>query len=367
MAFEILDRGFVSKRATDAENPVSAGSRCVTMPEGLLCTFMVQSKLGINDFIPVISRSNDLGRTWSPDEPIWPHLAGRFSLFGSVSRSRDGELFLYGIRTPIDTPGETFWSDATQGLKPNELFWASSVDGGRNWSEPEPIPMPIPGAAEAPGPMCVTRAGRWIVCYAPYNTFDPAVRVDRGQVVALLSGDGGKTWEYRSMLRFAEPQSGSAEAWVIELADRRLLGTCWHMSHADGSDYPNAFSLSEDGGRTWSPTRSTGIRGQSTALTALPDGSALFVYNQRKHPPIGVWAAVVRPTAGDFGVQTNEIIWHAATPTQERGSVGHDNWTDFAFGEPAVTLLPDGTLLLVLWSIQPDGRGIAYVRFRFRD
>jgi hypothetical protein len=76
---------------------------------------------------------------------------------------------------------------------------------------------------------------------------------------------------------------------------------------------------------------------------------------------------VVRPTADDFGVQSNEIIWHAAVPTQERGSLGHDNWTDFAFGEPSVTLLPDGTLVLVLWSIQPDGRGIAYVRFRLKD
>jgi BNR repeat-like domain len=368
MAFEILDRGFVSRRATGAPNAVSAGPRCAVTPEGgLVCTFMLQSKLGINDFIPVASRSDDLGRTWSPDEPIWPQLAGRFSLFCSVSRSPDGELFLYGTRTAIEAPGESFWSEATQGLKPNGLFWARSGDAGRAWSEPEPIPMPIPGAAEAPGPLCVTRAGRWVACYAPYNTFDPGLRVDRSQVVSLLSDDRGKRWGHRSMLRFPEPQSGAAEAWIIELADGRLLGTSWHMNHADGSDYPNAYALSDDGGRSWSPTRSTGIRGQSTALAPLPDGSALFVYNQRKQDPIGVWIAVVRPTADDFGVKANEIVWRAATATQEQGSPEHRSWTDFAFGEPAVTLLPDGTLLLVLWCIQPDARGIAYVRLRCRD
>src|SRR5262245_11120662 len=368
MAFEILERGFVSRRAAGNPNPVSAGPRCAVTPEGgLICTFMIQSKLGINDFIPVVSRSDDLGRTWSPDEPIWPQLAGRFSVFCSVSRSPSGELFLYGSRTPIEAPGESFWSEATQGLKPNGLFWARSGDGGRTWSKPEPIPMPISGAAEAPGPMCVTRAGRWVACYAPYNTFDPGFRVDRGQVVALISRDRGKRWEHGSMLRFTEPQSGAAEAWVIELADDRLLGTSWHVNHADGSDYPNAYALSDDGGRNWSPTRSTGIRGQSTALTALPDGSALFVYNQRKHAPIGVWIAVARPTEGDFGVKASEIVWPAATATQKRDSAEHASWTDFAFGEPAVTLLPDGTLLLVLWCIRPDARGIAYVRLHYRD
>ena len=43
---------------------------------------------------------------------------------------------------------------------------------------------------------------------------------------------------------------------------------------------------------------------------------------------------------------------------------GHAGWTDFAFGEPSVALLPDGTLLLTLWCIQPDGSGIRFVKMR---
>jgi hypothetical protein len=104
--------------------------------------------------------------------------------------------------------------------------------------------------------------------------------------------------------------------------------------------------------------------GQSTALTALPDGNALFVYNQRKHGEVGVWMAQVRPTRTDFGVLTNQIVWRAVTATQSDTSGDHTQWCDFSFGEPAVTVLPDGNLLVVFWCIQEDGQGVRYVKLR---
>jgi Neuraminidase (sialidase) len=295
----------------------------------------------------------------------------RHSIFGSVSRAPDGNLFYFGSWFPIDTPGETFWSDATQGLKANELIWSKSADGGRTWAEPQVIPMPIPGAAEAPGALTVMRSGRMICCYAPYNTFDPELVVDRNQIVALRSDDQGRTWRHNAMIRFESEHSTGAEAWVIELADGRLLGTTWHANQQDKSDHPNAYAISLDGGDTWQPTRSTGILGQSTSLAALPDGRALFTYNQRRHGDPGVWLAVVKPTplGDDFGVESNEIAWRAQTRTQSGTSGEHTEWTDFSFGEPAVALLPDtegfhDTLLLVLWCVQPEGQGIRYVRLR---
>jgi len=365
MRFEELGRGFVSRRDPAGPQPVAAGPRCALAPEGdLVCTFMVQSKLGVNDFVPLLARSSDGGATWSEPRPIWPHLTSRWSLFVSVSRAPSGELFLYGIRTPIDIRGEPFWSEATQGLKQNDLVWASSDDGGRCWSEPTGIALPIPGSAEAPGPLCVTRSGRWLACYAPYPTFDPGVEVDRAQIVVLRSDDRGRTWHSTSMLRFPEASSGGAEAWVVELADGRLVGTSWHLDHRTGEDHPNAYAVSDDGGATWSPTGSTGTLGQSTALAPLPDGRVLFVFNQRRHAPVGVWLAAARPDARAFGVEDPQVVWRAAVATQQGGSEGHAGWTDFAFGEPAAVRLPDGTLLLVLWCIQPDGRGIAYVKLR---
>ena len=277
MKFEPLNQGFVSQRTVNTPTAVAAGSRCALTPEGdLVCTFMVQSALGINDFVPLLSRSRDKGKTWVEEGPLWPELQDKFSLFGSVSRSPSGELFFFGTSTNIDRRGESFWSDATQGMKQCDLFWAKSVNSGRSWTPPTVIPMQIPGTAEAPGAMCITRDGRWLVCYAPYNTFDPKVVVDRNQVALLYSDDHGKTWIQTSMLRFSEIHSGAAEAWIIELTDGKLLGTCWQMDHSVDRDYPNPYALSLDRGNTWLPPRSTGIQGQSVALAALPNARALF-------------------------------------------------------------------------------------------
>jgi Neuraminidase (sialidase) len=360
MPYKIIAEGFVSKRRPNTPTAVAAGSRCALTKENeLVCSFMVQSKLGINDFKPMLARSKDGGKRWGRPVLLWPHLKETHSIFGAVSRAPNGDLFFYGSRYRIDKPGESFWSDATQGLKDNDLIWAKSTDSGKTWTEPAVIPMPIPGAAETAMAMTVTRKGRWACCYSPYNTFDPKVKVDRNQVVALTSDNEGKSWKHTSMLRFKE--GTAAEAWLIELADGRLLGACWHLKEGEG-DNPNAYALSHDGGLTWSPTASTGILGQSTALGALSDGRALFIYNQRKHGEIGVWLAVARPTETDFGIESNEIVWRAQTRTQKGTSAEHTAWVDFSFGEPHVTPMPDGTLLVTLWCVQPSGQGIRYVK-----
>ena len=370
--FETISEGFVNRRPPESALPVAAGPRlAVTAAGEVLCTFMVQSALGINDFVPVLTRSADLGATWTEPVPLFPALQGAVSLFGSIGPGQANELFFCGIRIPVDRPGESFWSDATQGMKQNSLFWSRSVDGGAVWSDPREIPLDGPGSAEATCPLAVTRRGRWLACYSPYNSFDPAVQVDRGRVVVACSDDQGATWFHRDVLRFAEPDSGGAEAWVVELADGRLLATCWHVDHTSSRQYPNAFAVSDDGGDRWTPTLSTGTLGQSTSLTPLagPGGNAaaLFVYNQRKQGQPGIRIAPVHPTQAGFGAAADQLVWAAPMATQHGTSAEHAEWTDFSFGEPAVAVLPDGTCLLVFWCIQPTGSGIRFVKMRRRS
>jgi hypothetical protein len=358
---ETIAEGFVSRRPGSA----TAGARCVVTAAGeILCSFMVQSALGQNDFVPLLARSSDGGISWSEPQAIFPDLAGRSSLFCSIGSRNSQDMFLYGIRIPIDSPGESFWSAATQGMKQNELFWSRSADQGITWTPPAPIPLDGNGSAEAPCPLLVTSTGRWIACYSPYHTFDADLAVDRARVVIAYSEDEGRTWRHRNALRFEEPESGGAEAWVIELADGRLFATAWHIDHSRQHDYPNAFALSFDYGTTWSQTRSTGILGQSTALAALQDGRVLFIYNRRKPAPAGIWIATANPTTEDFGVESNHPVWAASAATQHHTSGEHAEWTDFAFGEPSVALLPDGDLLLVFWCVAAAGSGIRYVKLR---
>jgi hypothetical protein len=365
MRVEVIDEGFIARcRADGSPGSIAVGPRLAVRPDGtVLCSFMRTARLATNDFVPVLFRSADGGGQWVEQGEIWPHLKQRWSLFVSISRDAAGRLFLFGTRCAIGQPGESFWNDATQGLKQNALIWAMSGDGGATWSEPAVIPMPIPGSAEAPGPLCACRGGRWLAAYSPFSTFDSRVQVDRSQVVLVYSDDEGRSWQHTSMLRFADPATSAAEAWVVELSDGRLLGTCWHVAY-QGGDLPNAFAISHDGGPTWMPTRSTGILGQSTALAPWTDRQAIFLYNQRKHDEAGVWLAVVRPSDTDFGIEHNEIIWRAQTPTRTASSGDLEEWSDFSFGEPSAVRLADGAWLAALWCVQPSGAGIRYIRLR---
>lgn len=363
MKYSITAEGFISQRQLGTPFSIAAGSRCVSLGAGkLVCSFVAQAATGLNDFKPMLARSTDGGASWSEARMIWPELQDRCSIFGSVSISSRGELYYYGMRTPIDRPGELAWSEVTQGLKQNELVWSRSRNGGLDWEPLRVIPMPIPGSAEAAGPMCVTRAGDFVCCYAPYNTFDPALKVDKAQVVCLVSRDQGLSWTHNSMFRFPEPDALGAESWVIELADGRLLGTGWHI--CGDQSLSNAYALSRDGGRSWSATLATGTLGQSTGLGALSDGRAAFVYNQRKHGVVGVWLGIADPTEKDFGLVANEPVWRAETAVKGQATGDFKDWTNFAFGEPSATELPDGTILVTFWVAQPSGHGIRYVKVR---
>lgn len=268
------------------------------------------------------------------------------------------------MRTPIERPGESFWSDESQGIKQNELIFATSSDSGKTWTEPQPIVMPIPGSAEAPGPICVTQTGRWLAVYSPYHTFDPAEHVETRSVIVMRSDDRGETWQHAAMLAFPEENTGGAEAWVAQLDDGRLVGSGWHIDLAGHDEYPNAYAVSHDDGTTWSPTQSTGTMGQSTALCHAEENQIWFVYNQRKHGTPGVWLALAEPNDTQFNILDQAIGWQAPTTTRSGSSGDHAEWTDFAFGEPSLAVLADGELLLVLWCIQADGKGIRCVRLR---
>jgi sialidase-1 len=357
MRFEVLEEGFV------AQGKLTSCSRVAVTGTGeLVCTYMVRSGAGVSDFVPWQARSADGGRTWTDEGRVWPELDGPESISCALSRAPNGDLFLYGTITPVDQPGESWWDNERAAMKQNDIFWARSRDGGRTWTRPTVIPMPIPGGAEAPGPLTVLRDGRWVVCYAPYNTFDRDLVVDRNQIVLAKSDDEGRSWRHTSMLRFADPDGGGAEAWVVQLADGRLVGTCWNMSLVSGRDEPIPFAVSHDRGDTWTPTRSTGLVGQATSLAPLADGRLLIAYNQRVEPDTGVWLAVLDPTDGDAGIARNGPAWLAQQATHSDGSTGHDAWTDFAFGEPSVTLLPDGDVFVTLWCDQPSGRGVRFVK-----
>jgi hypothetical protein len=181
----------------------------------------------------------------------------------------------------------------------------------------------------------------------------------------MISYDEGKTWP--GCVPFLLDTTGKAryqEVWVEELSDGRVLGIGWQQERTGERDFPNAYSISLDGGESFGPTLSTGLTGQSVGVRALEGGRVAVVYNRRHDNP-GVGFAIARPDETGFNVEFDGLAWSATSGF--RGDINDPQaifWADFSFGEPAVEVLPDGSFFVVFWCHQKDVQGSRYCHLR---
>lgn len=355
-------------RSPEGRSEVALNPRSAVFSDGeVACSFMLQSGFGMNDFKAMLAFSQDSGSSWSEPILLWRHLLDRFSFVGQISSipGTDSLLF-FGTRIPIDVPGELYWHDGFKGIKQNELIWARSDDRGQTWADPQGIGMPRVGSAEAQGPILVMRNGVWVACYAPYRTWNPDLKVELNCLMQLRSENEGESWEFSRVMTFIEPQSGAAEAWIAELTDEVLISTCWHTNLSDqGEDFTNKYALSPDGGRSWSGPHDTSIQGQSTALLALNSREVLMVYNQRKRGEPGIRAAKWIVDESGATLVCDDYLWKSEIGTRNRSSGNHADWTDFAFGEPALARVNEDRLLLVFW--EKGESGASSISFRLYE
>ncbi len=334
----------------------TSGPRTALLKDGgIACSFMLNTTGGANDFVPMIAYSGD-GSTWTEAVQIWPELTGRQSTFVSIRNTLDGRFCLGGKQWDIAFPGEAFWSDEAGGMKENRLVFSIS-DTGRDIPPPQAVEVPFYAAAEAPGGALVDADGTINIIYSPYPTIEQREKTDTNCMVMLRSRDGGASFSARKFAAVSGPCL-YAESWIARLSDGRLFVSTWQTMREDS----NQYLLSGDDGATFEGPFAQPFRGQSTGVCAGPDGTVFIAYNQRKEQPAGVWLALERPDADGPHLLANEPVWRAADVTKHDSSGDFAQWTDFAFGEPHVSLLPDGTLLVVLWYQEGRKKGIRYVR-----
>ncbi len=334
----------------------ASGPRTALLKDGrIACSFMLNTTGGANDFVPMIAYSGD-GGTWTEAAQIWPELTGRRSTFVSIRNTLDGRVCLGGKQWDIACPGEAFWSDEAGGMKENRLVFSIS-DTGRDFPPPKTAEIPFYAAAEAPGGALVDADGTINIVYSPYPTIERREETDTNCMVMLRSRDGGDSFSARKFAAVPGPCL-YAESWIVRLSDGRLFVSTWQTMSEDS----NQYLLSCDDGATFAGPFPQPFRGQSTGVCAGPDGTVYIAYNQRKERPAGVWLAVERPDADGPHLLANEPVWRAADVTKHGSSGDFAQWTDFAFGEPHVSLLPDGTLLVVLWYQEGRKKGIRCVR-----
>ena len=177
-------------------------------------------------------------------------------------------------------------------------------------------------------------------------------------MVMLRREDGGKTFEPSGFAKM-EPPCQYGESWLVRLSRDCHMVSTWQTAVVKGSD---RYFLSWDGAKTFQGPYIMPFDGQSTALEPWEDGKVFVVYNYRSIDPAGVWLALAKPDKDGFHMIANEPVWQSERKTYSDSSGEFSEWTDFAFGEPHVTVLPGGELLVCLWYDQGEKKGIRFVK-----
>lgn len=190
-----------------------------------------------------------------------------------------------------------------------------SEDGGRTWGAPSRV------IGSAPHGPIALKDGRLLMVGTG------------GGIVVEESGDDGITW--RQIAKVPAPDAlHPEEPHVVECASGRLVA----MFRNEDPEESQRFlcqSESEDGGRTWSMIRRTGIWGYPPHLLRLADGRLLVVYGHRR-PPYGQRACL----SNDEG-RTWDLAHEIAIV---------DDAPDGDLGYPASAQLGDGSILTVYYQ-----------------
>ena len=241
------------------------------------------------------------------------------------------------------------------GLHPIRM--ARSEDLGRTWTEL--LPIGDYGGVVAMASLLPARDGSLLAWFHDDGRFlDGRGLVDRFRVYQVRSEDGGLHWsEPREIL--SHPLAQLCEPGVFRSPDGLRLAM---LLRENRRRYQSFLSFSDDEGRSWSEPRElpAALTGDRHAGVQTPDGRLFLSFRDTGRES---------PTAGDW------VAWVGTFEDLEQGREGryrvrlmdnHHRW-DCAY--PGVALLPDGTIVAVTYGHWSPGEApwIACLRLRLEE
>src|SRR5438874_2125984 len=163
-----------------------------TLPNGeMVATMALAEAFEATNLHTYIGRSLDGGESWTLQGPLYPGTSDRLTTDSCrITALPDGELVCFMVRHDRSGhPDEGFTNPANLGFVPTELLTLRSRDGGRTWSEPEPMIPPLEGPSfELCCPVIPLRDGRWLLPTSTWRGWD-GYCPNGMKTIALVSHD----------------------------------------------------------------------------------------------------------------------------------------------------------------------------------
>lgn len=313
-----------------------------------------------------LSRSNDRGQTWEHQGRLCTDIADRItSTFGRLAISPEGELIANLVRFDrTDHPGEGLSNPENLGMVPANQLLMRSQNQGETWSEPEIVTSPLDNPEfEMCSPITFLQDGRWIWPTSLWRDWEGNLPYGN-RMIAFVSKDRGATWpDYFDIMHSEKNNSTYWESKILEYPDGRLVAVAWCYDEELQVDLPNQYSISDDGGTTWSPLASTQIAGQTLTPYLLDDGKILNIYRRIDQP--GLWACLSCIEDGQWVNYDQQPLWghQSLEGTTTRGGNMSENFAVLKFGAPHITRLPEGDLFVTFWCYEQSISVIRWFRF----
>jgi len=321
-------------------------------------------------------RSLDHGQTWDPASRVvimdyeedWGYNSGAIAVLA------DGTLLCHANRWRYLKDGRIDWFFGESEIE--GVFLSRSTDKGRTWSKPERVnwaPMRNARCRDsivelADGTLLMPLHGfRW------QRTLPDISSVERERAFVLGSTDKGKSWQYFGTMGYDPAEIvHHHEPGLALLPDGRLLGLIrtqrWPHRARPGEqmDYPSGlmfWTVSEDGGVSWSQPKNTKIWGYPPDCIALPDGTVIAANSYRRQPfgvhiaisPDGErWSADDEFSIVDYDPNTVTPVGVAKDVDPMR--VVHAKELLWHIGYPSSTLLDDGRVMTGYHLYNAEGR-----------